>query len=195
MIRTYCHFSTATIPKHIKWQEPHRSIYSCKESRHPSRHLVFNQNSFHYAESCSATAYNHRLSHYVDLIKQAERSCVAVTLKKCTDDYDKKVRPDPKIVLIDDFYIQRPQHAGFSSDSTEEYAGKQYNHLMWRMQGPCKATEVQSHTVFIDEDGRQNNLANDRVTPVPKSPAYAEPATSTENGSIAPSTITPCYIT
>lgn len=59
------------------------------------------------------------------------------------------------------------------------------------MSGPYKVTEVQAHTVFIDEEGTVNRVVIDRLTPVKKSTKHAKQATNTDNESVAQTKSTP----
>lgn len=51
---------------------------------------------------------------------------------------------EPQIGVGDEVYINRPQHATFSSGSAEEFSLREYRNFMPRKRGLYKETEVLS---------------------------------------------------
>lgn len=80
--------------------------------------------------------------------------------------------------LGDDVYTDRPPNAAFASDAVEELPWKKYNKLMRCTRGPYMLTEVQTHTVVINENQILNQVTTDGVTPVHQFPQDTSRATT-----------------
>lgn len=50
--------------------------------------------------------------------------------------------------------------------------------------GPFKVTDVESHTVIIDEDGVLHRVGTDRIPPAQESPKEDIKVTNADNGSL-----------
>lgn len=130
---------------------------------------LFNWACFRFAKRCSILTYKSTVIGTNRAYEGSRRKMHGCNTEEVQEWLLQKVLQEVQIHVKDGEFMNCPQRAAFASDSSKEFDQKWYDKLVWHTTALNKVTEVQLHTVVIDQNGTVNKVAVDRVIPVQKS--------------------------